>query len=91
VSGKSPALTRAAVECFDRSEVVLADGMRLTPYVIVAATGYRPNLEPLLGHLGVLDRDGAPPPRVPRPFPRRRALLHRLHEPDQRQPARDRR
>jgi putative flavoprotein involved in K+ transport len=50
----------AAVEGFDRSEVVLGDGTRLTPGAVVAATGYRPDLEPLLGQLGVLDRHGAP-------------------------------
>ena len=27
---------------------------------MIAATGFRPGLEPVLGHLGVLDTDGAP-------------------------------
>ncbi|MEU8616579.1 NAD(P)/FAD-dependent oxidoreductase [Streptomyces sp. NPDC048623] len=50
----------AAVASFDGSEVVLADGTRLAPDAIVAATGYRRALEPLLGHLGVLDERGRP-------------------------------
>jgi hypothetical protein len=33
---------------------------RLTPDVVIAATGYRPVLEPLVGHLGVLGPAGLP-------------------------------
>ncbi|WP_418957619.1 flavin-containing monooxygenase [Streptomyces tritici] len=55
----------AAVESFDGAEVVLADGTRLTPDTVVAATGYRRGLEPLVGHLGVLDDRGRP--RTPGP------------------------
>ncbi|MFG2994602.1 flavin-containing monooxygenase [Streptomyces sp. NPDC048257] len=50
----------AAVESFDGAEVVLADGSRITPEVVVAATGYRRALEGLVGHLGVLDERGRP-------------------------------
>lgn len=50
----------AAVERFDGSDVVLTDGSRITPDVVVAATGYRRGLEPLVGHLGVLRPDGTP-------------------------------
>ncbi|MFI8826966.1 flavin-containing monooxygenase [Streptomyces sp. NPDC053431] len=50
----------AAVDSFDGAEVVLADGSRITPDAVIAATGYRRALEPLLGHLGVLDADGRP-------------------------------
>jgi putative flavoprotein involved in K+ transport len=50
----------AAVERFDEAEVVLADGSRLRPDAVVAATGYRPALELLVGHLGVLDERGTP-------------------------------
>ncbi|MDX3076063.1 NAD(P)/FAD-dependent oxidoreductase [Streptomyces sp. MI02-7b] len=50
----------AAVEGFDGREVLLADGTRLTPEAVVAATGYRRGLEPLVGHLGVLDDRGRP-------------------------------
>ncbi|WP_053226188.1 flavin-containing monooxygenase [Solirubrobacter soli] len=50
----------AAVEAFDEAGVVLADGSRVEPDAVIAATGYRPGLEPLVGHLGVLDDHGAP-------------------------------
>jgi putative flavoprotein involved in K+ transport len=50
----------AAVESFDGGEVVLADGTRISPDVVIAATGYRRALEGLVGHLGVLDGRGRP-------------------------------
>lgn len=50
----------AAVESFDGPEVLLADGSRITPEVVLAATGYQRGLEPLVGHLGVLDARGCP-------------------------------
>jgi putative flavoprotein involved in K+ transport len=50
----------AAVEAFDGADVLLADGSRLQPDAVIAATGYRRGLEPLLGHLGVLDSAGHP-------------------------------
>ncbi|HEY6747312.1 MAG TPA: NAD(P)/FAD-dependent oxidoreductase [Mycobacteriales bacterium] len=50
----------AAIDHVDADAVVLTDGRILRPDVIVAATGYRRGLEPLVGHLGVLDPDGAP-------------------------------
>lgn len=50
----------AAVEGFDGREVLLTDGRRITADVVVAATGYRRGLEPLVGHLGVLDERGRP-------------------------------
>jgi putative flavoprotein involved in K+ transport len=50
----------AAVERFDGPDVVLADGSRLQPEIVIAATGYRRGLEPLVGHLGVLDPHGRP-------------------------------
>ncbi|MFJ3926172.1 flavin-containing monooxygenase [Streptomyces sp. NPDC090022] len=50
----------AAVEGFDGAEVVLADGSRITPDAVVAATGYHRALEGLVGHLGVLDEQGRP-------------------------------
>jgi putative flavoprotein involved in K+ transport len=49
-----------AIERFDGDEVVLADGARLAPDVVLAATGYRRVLEPLVGHLGVLGDRGTP-------------------------------
>jgi putative flavoprotein involved in K+ transport len=53
----------AAVDRFECGDVVLGCGGRLTPDVVVAATGYRRGLEGLVGHLGVLDDDGAPQAR----------------------------
>ncbi len=50
----------AAVVSFDGDTVVLADGSRINPDAVVAATGYRRGLEPLVGHLGVLDGHGRP-------------------------------
>ena len=50
----------SAVERFDGADVVLADGERIQPHVVIAATGYRHGLEPLVGHLGVLLPSGRP-------------------------------
>jgi putative flavoprotein involved in K+ transport len=50
----------AAVESFDGEKVLLADGSAISPEVVVAATGYRRGLQPLVGHLGVLDHRGRP-------------------------------
>jgi cation diffusion facilitator CzcD-associated flavoprotein CzcO len=50
----------AALEALDGSQVVLADGSRIAPDVVLLATGYGPGLTPLVGHLGVLDERGRP-------------------------------
>jgi putative flavoprotein involved in K+ transport len=50
----------AAVEGFDGPGVLLADGTRIEPEIVIAATGYRRGLEPLVGHLGVLGDVGIP-------------------------------
>ncbi|WP_406456269.1 NAD(P)/FAD-dependent oxidoreductase [Streptomyces sp. NBC_01622] len=50
----------AAVESFEDGKVVLADGERIEPDAVVAATGYVRSLEGLVGHLGVLDARGRP-------------------------------
>ncbi|WP_093628424.1 flavin-containing monooxygenase [Streptomyces sp. 3213.3] len=50
----------AAVESFEDGKVVLADGERIEPDAVVAATGYVRSLEGLVGHLGVLDGRGKP-------------------------------
>ncbi|MFJ7271070.1 flavin-containing monooxygenase [Streptomyces sp. NPDC099050] len=62
----------AAVDSFDGAEVVLADGSRITPDAVIAATGYRRALEGLLDGLDVLDDRGRPrthgaktPPNAP--------------------------
>ncbi|WP_377639724.1 flavin-containing monooxygenase [Oryzobacter terrae] len=57
----------AAVERVEDGAVVLADGTRLRPDAVVVATGYRSGLEPLVGHLGVLDARELP-------------LVHGAHE-----------
>ncbi|MFD9537221.1 flavin-containing monooxygenase [Streptomyces sp. NPDC060010] len=51
----------AAVDALDGDEVVLADGTRISPDVVIAATGYRRALEGLVGHLDVLDDRGRRP------------------------------
>jgi putative flavoprotein involved in K+ transport len=48
------------VERLEADRVVLGDGRELRPSSVLAATGYRPGLEPLLGGLGVLDPGGRP-------------------------------
>jgi putative flavoprotein involved in K+ transport len=55
----------AAVESFAGDAVVLADGSTIEPDAVIAATGFRPGLEPLVGHLGVLDAHGLPAAQVP--------------------------
>jgi cation diffusion facilitator CzcD-associated flavoprotein CzcO len=49
-----------AVESMDQTGTLLADGTRIEADAVIAATGYRRGLEPLLGHLGVLDGSGRP-------------------------------
>ncbi|MEO3415793.1 NAD(P)/FAD-dependent oxidoreductase [Roseovarius sp. CAU 1744] len=48
------------VERFDKAHVHLAGGRMCKPDVVIAATGYRTGLSPLLDHLGVLDGAGMP-------------------------------
>jgi cation diffusion facilitator CzcD-associated flavoprotein CzcO len=50
----------APLERFEAGAAVLADGSREEVDVVIAATGYRCGLEPLVGHLGVLDDRGEP-------------------------------
>jgi putative flavoprotein involved in K+ transport len=42
------------------ARVHLADGGTVEPDAVIAATGFTTGLEPLVGHLGVLDRRGVP-------------------------------
>jgi putative flavoprotein involved in K+ transport len=49
-----------AVAGFEGDQVILGGGTRIRPDAVVAATGYRPGLEPIVGHLGVLDERGLP-------------------------------
>jgi cation diffusion facilitator CzcD-associated flavoprotein CzcO len=50
----------AAVDALDGTGAQLADDTRINPDAIIAATGYRRGLEPLAGHLDVLDERGLP-------------------------------
>jgi cation diffusion facilitator CzcD-associated flavoprotein CzcO len=50
----------AALDRFDHADVLLADGSRLQPETVIAATGYRIDLEPLVGHLVDMDQFGRP-------------------------------
>jgi cation diffusion facilitator CzcD-associated flavoprotein CzcO len=50
----------AGVTAVDGDGVRLADGTRVAPDAVIAATGYRCGLEPLVGHLDVLDERGVP-------------------------------
>jgi putative flavoprotein involved in K+ transport len=49
-----------ALERFEDGAAVLADGTQLEVDAVIAATGYRTALGPLVGHLGVLDDRGEP-------------------------------
>jgi putative flavoprotein involved in K+ transport len=50
----------AAVEGFEGADVLLADGSRIRPDAVIAATGFRAGLDELVGHLGVLTPRGLP-------------------------------
>jgi putative flavoprotein involved in K+ transport len=71
-----------AVTGFDGSDVLLASGGRIAPDTVIAATGYRRGLEPLVGHLGVLDDHGR---ACTSPSGRTRPVLHRAYQSAQRQ------
>jgi putative flavoprotein involved in K+ transport len=57
----------AALERFEAETAVLADNAQLEVDAVIAATGFRTGLEPLVGHLGVLNERGEP-------------LVHSAHE-----------
>jgi putative flavoprotein involved in K+ transport len=48
------------IERFEGRDVLLVDGSRIQPDAVIAATGYRRGLEPIVGHLDVLDEGGFP-------------------------------
>jgi putative flavoprotein involved in K+ transport len=50
----------AAVEAFEGADVLLADGSRIQPDAIIAATGFHAGLDELVGHLDVLGPRGLP-------------------------------
>src|SRR4051812_41438965 len=45
----------AAVESFDGDDVVLTDGSRIQPDAVIAGTGFKRGLEPLVGDLGLVE------------------------------------
>ena len=59
-----------ALARFEGAAAVLADGRRVDVDAVVAATGFRTGLEPLVGHLGVLDDRGEPVVHGAREHPR---------------------
>jgi putative flavoprotein involved in K+ transport len=50
----------SGVVSLDETGVTLVDGTRVEPDAVIAATGYRTGLGPMVGHLGVLDDRGVP-------------------------------
>ena len=69
-----------AVEALDEGGVQLADGSRIEPDAVIAATGYRTGLEPMVGHLGVLDEHDAPVTTVAEAAPGLRFVAY-VHRP----------
>ncbi|MFI5778767.1 flavin-containing monooxygenase [Nocardia sp. NPDC051570] len=65
--GLVPAVRAGSVEIvpsvigFDRKSVLLEGGTSIKPEVVVAATGQRPDMERLVGHLDVLSQPGGRP------------------------------
>jgi putative flavoprotein involved in K+ transport len=60
----------AAVESFDGDDVVLADGRRIQPGAVIAGTGFRRGLEPLVGDLGLVEpQKGRPTVHGPETHP----------------------
>jgi cation diffusion facilitator CzcD-associated flavoprotein CzcO len=55
------------VESLDETGVLLAGGSRVEPDAVICATGYSRVLEPLVGHLGVVDESGMPRARGVKP------------------------
>lgn len=50
----------AEIDSFSAHRVHLKNGNMIAPDAVICATGYRPGLESLVGHLGVLDGRGYP-------------------------------
>jgi cation diffusion facilitator CzcD-associated flavoprotein CzcO len=71
-----------AVESLDEESVWLADGRQIKPDDVIAATGYRRGLDSMVGHLGVLDRSGAPIANVRETAPGLRFVGY-VHRPGQ--------
>ncbi len=59
---------------FEGSDVVCGE-RRLKADAVIAATGYSSGLEPMVGHLGVLDANGRPSFHAPQPAPQAPGLF----------------
>ena len=55
------------IDVFEPDGVRLVGGRTIQPDTVICATGYRRGLEPIVGHLGVLDETGAPSVQGHRP------------------------
>jgi putative flavoprotein involved in K+ transport len=64
----------AGITGFEGSEVICGD-RRLKADAVIAATGYSPGLEHLVGHLGVLDSNGRPNSHAPQWSPQAAGLF----------------
>ena len=51
---------KPGIDRFDGPRVRFTDGTSCTPHTVICATGYRPGIEGLAGHLVALDRRGMP-------------------------------
>jgi putative flavoprotein involved in K+ transport len=65
---------KPSVERFDGARVSFTDGTDCAPDVVICATGYRPGLEHMVGHLVSLDAQGMPPGGGQPPAPARPGL-----------------
>jgi len=54
---------KPAIDRLDGPRVCFSDGTSCAPDTVICATGYRPGLERMVGHLVELDRHGLPPYR----------------------------
>ena len=52
---------KPGIDRFDGPLVRFTDGTSCAPDAVICATGYRPGIEALAGHLVTLDRRGMPP------------------------------
>ncbi len=71
------------VESLDAQSVRLADGTRIDPAAIVCATGFRRELDKLVGHLGVLDERGWPHATGEKPAAERLRFIGFVPRPSQ--------
>jgi hypothetical protein len=71
------------VESLDADSVWLVDGVRIDPEAMVCATGFRQELEKLVGHLGVLDERGWPHATGEKPAAERLRFIGFVPRPSQ--------